>query len=785
MAALQEPGRFLRPFGRLTSRLALQGLIGGSIVLGALRLWAAETFTSAYISEVLAVNPVGLKDEDGDRPGWIEIHNGGQTTVSLEGWFLTDSRLNPTKWRFPNVDIPPDKDLLVFVSGKDRTNNLAPLHANFRLETRWDYLALFGRGTNLVSELRPPQPSPAAGVSIGRVRGEPGLVGPMPRPTPGRHNSSSARGSAPLVRFSKPGGNFLEPITVDLSSGATNIVVRYTLDGTLPHSGSPVYSGPLSVTNSVIVRARAYQDGLLPGPPRTEAYRLISTNVVGFTSSLPILVMETFGREVSVSAQRSFVHVALHEPVNGRTSLTNAPTLATRAGFRVRGSTSAGMAQQGFAITFLDEFNGDRELSPLGLPADADWILYAPNDFEPVMIHNPFIHQLSRDMGRYSPRTRFVEVFLVRSAGPVRDVHYNGLYVLEEKIKTGKHRVAIDKAGADDLKAPEVTGGYLLKFDRLGPGEEGLNAAGAGMVFVEPKEQLMVLPQRAPQIKYLRSYFSDFDRVLYGADWKDPEKGYASFLDIEAAIDFHVLEVLSGNVDAIVLSTLLYKPRNGKITFGPHWDFDRALGSTDGRDDDPRNWTTGPFFSGAWWPRLFSDQDFWQRWVDRWQEMRGTHFSSTNLNDLVDRLTDELREVQARQYKRWDLRPRGGSFQSEIDLMKKWLSNRVDFIDGQLAQPPALNHPGGKVEAGFRLSLAAPAASTNTTVYYTLDGSDPRRPQGGVSSNAFSCTGPITLSSNCTIVARAWNPDRRQTGGPPVSTSWSGRVTAKFEVVRR
>ena len=52
MAALQEPGRFLRPFGRLTSRLALQGLIGGSIVLGALRLWAAETFTSAYISEV-------------------------------------------------------------------------------------------------------------------------------------------------------------------------------------------------------------------------------------------------------------------------------------------------------------------------------------------------------------------------------------------------------------------------------------------------------------------------------------------------------------------------------------------------------------------------------------------------------------------------------------------------------------------------------------------------------------------------------------------------------------
>ncbi len=784
MAAFQEPGLLLRRRRRSPARLGLLGLMGAVLALGILRASAAETFTSAYISEVLAVNVRGLKDEDGDRPGWIEIHNGGPTTLSLAGWFLTDSPLNPTKWRFPDVAIPPAKDLLVFVSGKDRTNNLAPLHAGFRLETRWDYLALLDRRTNLVSELRPSQPPPAAGVSIGRVRGEPALVGPMLRPTPGRPNHSSGPGFAAEVRSSKPGGSFVEPLTVDLSGGATNRVIRYTLDGTLPNSGSAVYSGPLSITNSVIVRARAYQDGLLPGPPRTEAYRQISSNVIGFTSPLPILVMETFGKEVSVSAQRSFVHLALHEPVNGRTSLTNAPTLATRAGFRVRGSTSAGMAQSGFAITFLDEFNGDRDLSPLGLPADADWILYAPNDFEPVMIHNPFIHQLSRDMGRYSPRTRFVEVFFVRGAGPVRDANYHGVYVLEEKIKIGKHRVAIDKAGPDDLKSPGVTGGYLLKFDRLGPGEEGLNVAGAGMVFVEPKEQLVTLPQRTPQMKYLRSYFNDFDRVLHGPDWKDPEKGYASFVDVDAAIDFHVLEVLSGNVDAIVLSTHLYKPRNGKITFGPHWDFDRALGSTDGRDDNPRFWNTGPFFSGAWWPRLFTDPDFWQRWVDRWQELRGTHFSTTNLYGLVDRLTDELREAQPRQYKRWDLRPRGGSFQGEIDLMKKWLSNRVDFIDGQLTPQPTLNRVAGRVEPGFALSLAAPVASTNTTVYYTLDGSDPRLSQGAVSSNAFAYAGPITLSTNCVVVLRAWNAQRRQTDGPPISTPWSSRVTARFEVAR-
>jgi hypothetical protein len=89
--------------------------------------------------------------------------------------------------------------------------------------------------------------------------------------------------------------------------------------------------------------------------------------------------------------------------------------------------------------------------------------------------------------------------------------------------------------------------------------------------------------------------------TLHGPNWKDPLTGYAAYLDVDAAIDFHVLEVLSGNVDAMVLSTFFYKPRNGKIVCGPHWDFDRALGSTDGRDAEPRQWETGPFFGGEWW----------------------------------------------------------------------------------------------------------------------------------------------------------------------------------------
>jgi len=239
--------------------------------------------------------------------------------------------------------------------------------------------------------------------------------------------------------------------------------------------------------------------------------------------------------------------------------------------------------------------------------------------------------------------------------------------------------------------------------------------------------------------------------------------------------------VRSGNVDALVLSTYLHKPRNGKITFGPHWDFDRALGSTDGRDANPRLWATGPFFSAAWWNRMFADKNFWQQWVDRWQLARETHFTLTNLNRLIDQLANQVRSAQPREYTKWRVPLRGGSYQSEVTRMKNWLSNRIDFIDRQLTQPPRFSHLGGAIVPGFVLRLTNPP---NATLYYTLDGSDPRSSTGGVATAAVRYTGPITLEANARVIARAHDASKRQTGGPPAasSTPWSRPVAATFVV---
>jgi len=93
------------------------------------------------------------------------------------------------------------------------------------------------------------------------------------------------------------------------------------------------------------------------------------------------------------------------------------------------------------------------------------------------------MHQLSRDVGRYSSRTRFAEVFLnIAGAGHVRGAggwNYFGLYTIEEKIKRGHDRVDIQKLELQNTNAPTVTGGYLLAIDRVDPNERSFTILSA------------------------------------------------------------------------------------------------------------------------------------------------------------------------------------------------------------------------------------------------------------------------------------------------------------------
>jgi len=113
------------------------------------------------ISEVLAKNENGLEDEDGDTPGWIEIHNRGSRAVDLGGWSLSGGPRLPFRWAFPPVVLGPDQYLVVFASGKDRRPTSGePLHTKkFRFRPGTSSLRLLAPDPDLlpVMELHLPE----------------------------------------------------------------------------------------------------------------------------------------------------------------------------------------------------------------------------------------------------------------------------------------------------------------------------------------------------------------------------------------------------------------------------------------------------------------------------------------------------------------------------------------------------------------------------------------------------------------------------------------------------
>ncbi|MCC6232559.1 MAG: CotH kinase family protein, partial [Verrucomicrobiales bacterium] len=738
------------------------------------------------LTEFMADNEDTLNDEDGDASDWIEIGNSSDQPVNLAGWGLTDDPALPFAWRFPVVSVPARGFLVVFASGKNRTNATGRLHTHFRLNRNTGYLGLFRPGGGLASSFEG-YPAQQEDVSYGRLTTDPLQTGYFPVPTPGAVNAEGGAGFAPEVSFSRIGGTFLEPFALSLSTEGTAATVRYTLDGTVPTESSAVFGNPLSITNSTRVRARAFVSGLLPGPLGAEYYIALNPSVAGVTSSLPLVVIHSFGRG-AVPANGEYPAVlTVHEPRGGTSSLAQAPDLRTRVRLNRRGSSTFGNPKANYSVEFRDERDAARDLEVLGMPAESDWILYAPNNFEPILIHNPMAFQISREMGRYAPRTRFVEVYVMTASGALSTSQYAGVYVLMEKVKRDANRVDIPNLEPEHLREPEISGGYLLKIDRLDPGDGGLFAGFQSMGFVDPKEEEFALPQRAPQREYIQNYLDRFAESLYSADWQDPVRGWRAYVDVPSWVDHHLINVLTFNVDALRLSTYFYKPRQGKLEFGPVWDFDRALNSTDGRDSNPVRWRSAvsdlgtDFFNYPWWGRLFEDPDFWQAWIDRYQELRTTTLSTNRLFGMVDELTGEVRSAQPRDAARWPgfITPRG-SYANEIAILKTWLGRRLNFMDTNFLARPSLDPAAGMAGAGFTVRLSGPPGAT---LYYTTDGSDPRASGGGIAATAKVYGSPIPMTAATVVRARARNTNHRNLTGennPPISSPWSGVVESRY-----
>lgn len=384
---------------------------------------------------------------------------------------------------------------------------------------------------------------------------------------------------------------------------------------------------------------------------------------------------------------------------------TSVVTQESPAAFAIHGNSSAGAyPMKSIEFEFRDATGMDRDLSILGLPAGGDFNLYACYA-DKTALRNYLAFEIARQMGHWAPRTRFVELFI--------DGKYQGLYLLEERIRRDKYRVPIPKPAADTTM--DISGGYILKFDSdKGSGSQWRSKLGSTWNHYYPKPAEI----NAAQKTYIRGFIDKFEAAFASPDWANPNGGYSALTDLPSWIDTALLQELTNNPDAYWRSTYFYKDsdtRGGKLSLGPPWDYDLAFANSGLRESyKPEGLAIDlqsvlavkdgfPF--AFFWKKLWSDPAFQTSVRCRWQELRKDVLAVPVLNAVIDNAVAAISDAEKRHHLRWPVigksvppnRFVGKTYQEEVNYLKDWIGKRVAWMDislpGQCNRVPQGTNP--------------------------------------------------------------------------------------------
>jgi hypothetical protein len=442
----------------------------------------------------------------------------------------------------------------------------------------------------------------------------------------------------------------------------------------------------MKVTHRIISVSVLLINLLLPGA--------VNGQTVNFTSSnLPILIIDTHGQEIE-NAYRITADMGIIYNGPGQRNYLNDPWNNYNGiiSIEYRGSSSQMFPKKAFSVETVIADGSNLNVSLLGMPRENDWVLHNPYS-DKSLLRNVLACKLSNDMGRYASRTRMCELVL--------NDEYQGVYVIMEKVKRDRYRINIAEIDSDDIAGDSLTGGYILKIDKL----DGENIGGwqsDNNIFYQyhyPKPD-RIQPEQAA---YIQNYIEAFESMISSGDYRD---SYLDFIDLDSFVDHFILNEISKNIDAYRLSAFMYKDResrDNRLIMGPIWDFNLAFGNANYYQGElTSEWNLDhllvacgyDFSVPYWWGIIRDDEEFLERLSYRWWTLRYGKYSSDKLIAFIDAMADTLEEAQTRNFQKWPILDTyvwpnafvGGTYQEEIDYMKDWLLDRVEWMDMMIDQ---------------------------------------------------------------------------------------------------
>lgn len=206
-------------------------------------LWGSEISAQLVVNEIMSSNRLTIADEDGEYSDWIEIVNGTNASISLEGYYLSDDASDPERWSFPNRTLAPGEYLVIFASGKNRKGQ--ELHTNYKIKKSGEPILLSNPEGSLLDFF--PATELEEDEAFGRYPDRIGGLRSLATPTPGQPNVAPV---SAILSFSLPSGFYTEVQNLTMETSDEDAVLYYTLNGDLPDTSAHRYSGPIDLPES-------------------------------------------------------------------------------------------------------------------------------------------------------------------------------------------------------------------------------------------------------------------------------------------------------------------------------------------------------------------------------------------------------------------------------------------------------------------------------------------------------------------------------------------------------
>lgn len=362
----------------------------------------------------------------------------------------------------------------------------------------------------------------------------------------------------------------------------------------------------------------------------------------------------------------------------------------TKDGIRGRGNTTWDMPKKPYKLKF------DSKVSIFNLPEDKEWVLLA-NYADKTLLRNVVAMKLSEIVGmKWTPAMLPVEVYLNND--------YIGCYTFSEHKKVSKNRVNLDIVTETDNTGDLLTGDYYFEIEsRQDETTCFLSAINhIPMMFSDPEEPT------SEQFDYIYNYFRDAELALNGSDFKDPEKGWQKYIDIESFAKTFIVNELTKNIDGNMRkSSFMTKERGKKLEMYHLWDYDLTIGNCDYMasmsgglaTNGPEGWfiKVSSMDQGInWFIRMSQDPAFCAKVKEIWNRVYPQLKDVANFIDRQARLIDEAQE---RNFQRWDILGTyvwpnmvvTGKYSSEVAYMKdfyvkrlEWLNNAFNVKEGEI-----------------------------------------------------------------------------------------------------